>query len=278
MAYSFKHSAFLWMACLVTAGFLTACADSTDKTLDDDVANAPPVEELYNTALDTLEQSKYKKASDQFDEVEQQYPYSQWATKAQLMSSYADYMNGDYDDAIIGLERFIQLHPSHEDIAYAYYLKALAYYDQITDIGRDQLVTKRALESLSDIVRRFPESQYAKDAQLKIDLATDHLAGKEMSIGRFYLKRGNQLAAVNRFKYVVDHYQTTTHVPEALHRLVEAYVAMGLRDEAKKTAAVLGYNYPGSRWYADSYALLTGEKILSEEEQSWFKKQLEKVF
>lgn len=220
-----------------------------------------PVHVLYNQAVDALEGKDYAEAAKLFDEVERQHPYSVWATKAQIMAAYAYYQANKYDEAIIAINRFIQLHPGSRDIAYAYYLKALSYYEQISDVARDQLMTEKALSALQEVVRRFPTSRYARDAKLKIDLTRDHLAGKEMSIGRWYLKHRNYLAAINRFKRVVDEYQTTTHVPEALHRLVEAYTALGLTDEAKKVAAVLGYNYPGSEWYVDSYQLATGEQV-----------------
>ena len=200
----------------------------------------------------------YGKASELFLEVERQHPYSVWATKAQLMGAYSFYARGKYDDAVLALDRFIQLHPGDRDIGYAYYLKGLSYYEQISDVGRDQRMTELALQSLTDVVRRFPESKYARDAQLKIDLTRDHLAGKEMAVGRFYLRRGEYLAAINRFRTVIEKYQSTTHTPEALHRLAEAYTALGIKPEAKQEAAVLGYNFPGSEWYVDSYQLVKG--------------------
>jgi outer membrane protein assembly factor BamD len=229
-----------------------------------------PVEDIYNTAMDSLQAGDYIEAAQQFDEVERQHPYSVWATKAQLMAAYANYQENRYDDAIAALDRFIQLHPGNEDIAYAYYLRAICYYEQISDIGRDQRMTEQALDGLQEVVRRFPDSRYARDAGLKIDLARDHLAGKHMEIGRFYLRRGEYLGAINRFKTVIQDFQTTTHVPEALHRLVEAYMALGVNDEAQATAAVLGHNFPGSPWYADSYLLLTGVDLRpAEHEDSW---------
>jgi len=162
------------------------------------------------------------------------------------------------------------LHPGHRDVAYAFYLKAICYYMQIVDVGRDQKLTELALRSLDDVVRRFPDSKYARDAKLKLDFTRDHLAGKEMEIGRYYLKRGEYLAAMNRFKRVVDNFQTTTHVPEALERLVECDLALGLTKEAKDNAAVLGYNYPGSLWYGDAYALLTGGARPATASDGWF--------
>jgi outer membrane protein assembly factor BamD len=239
---------------LMLSLLLAACGSTAPK----DVYVEQPVEKLYNGAMDRLLDEDYKNAAKQFDEVERQHPYSVWATKSQLMGAYAHYEEGKYDEAVISADRFIQLHPGNRDVAYAYYLKALSYYIQIVDVGRDQQTTQKALKALDDVVRRFPDTRYARDARLKLDLARDHLAGKDMEIGRFYEKQGQYLAAINRFRRVVDTYQTTTHVPEALHRLTECYLALGVVDEAKATASVLGYNYPGSEWYQDSYALLTG--------------------
>ena len=235
---------------LAAALFLGACGS-------DDVPYVErPVEDLYNSAMDQLQAQNFQESARLFDEVERQHPYSVWASKAQLMAAFSYYQDNAYDDAINALDRFIQLHPGNRDVAYAFYLKALSYYEQISDVERDQKMTRLALESLDEVVRRFPESTYARDASLKIDLARDHLAGKNMSVGRFYQGRGEYLAAINRFRAVVEKFQTTTHVPEALHRLVECYLALGIIDEAKANAAVLGYNYPGSEWYADSYELL----------------------
>ena len=216
------------------------------------------MDRIYNNALEFLKLREYKAAAAEFDEVERQHPYSSWATKAQLMSAYAYYSGNSYPEAISGLERFIQLHPAHKDTPYAYYLKGLSYYEQISDVGRDQQMTRMALKSLREIVARFPKTKYARDSKLKIDLTVDHLAGKEMNIGRYYQSRKQYLAAINRFKLVADKFQRTTHVPEALHRLVESYLALGLRHEAKKVAAVLGHNYPGNEWYSDTYELLGG--------------------
>jgi outer membrane protein assembly factor BamD len=217
-----------------------------------------PVEQLYNSGVDALAAERYATAARAFDEVERQHPYSAWATKAQLMAAYAHYQNNKYDDAIVAVDRFIQLNPSNRDVGYAYYLKALCFYEQITDVQRDARMTELALRALEEVLRRFPDSAYARDARLKIDLTHDHLAGKEMEVGRFYMERGQYVGAINRFKTVVDRYQTTSHVPEALHRLVESYSALGLAAEAERTAAVLGHNYPGSEWYRDSHALVTG--------------------
>ncbi|MCH7932009.1 MAG: outer membrane protein assembly factor BamD, partial [Proteobacteria bacterium] len=217
--------------------------------------------------------------ADAFDEVERQHPYSVWATKAQIMAAYAHYQANAYDDAVLAAKRFIDLHPGHRDVAYAYYLIAISYYEQISDVGRDQKMTELAFERLDEVIRRFPDTAYARDAKLKLDLARDHLAGKEMEVGRFYLRRGEYIAAINRFQIVVEKYQTTTHVPEALHRLTEAYLALGVTDEAQATAAVLGYNYPGNEWYQDSYVLLTGVDLRPQENKgSWISRAWNSVF
>lgn len=220
-----------------------------------------PVEDLYRDAAAALDDGRYEEATDLFDEVERQHPYSVWAARAQLMAAYSLYEAFKYDEAILTLDRFIQLHPGHERIDYAYYLRALSLYEQINDSRRDQTTTKQAQEALRDVVRRFPESPYARDATVKLDLTEDHLAGKEMTVGRFYLRQNMLNAAISRFRTVVRDYQTTSHVPEALHRLTEAYLKLGIVEEARKTAAVLGYNFPGSRWYADSYDLLESRQI-----------------
>lgn len=236
---------------------MAACSGSAGlKVLED-----RPVEELYNTGMDHLANGDYTDATLSFDEVERQHPFSIWAPRAQLMSAYSHFSADEYDDAINALDRFIQLHPSHEIAAYAYYLRAITYYEQIVDVVRDQYITKKALETLDDVIRRYPNTDYARDAKLKRDLAFDHLAGKEMQIGRYYQLEGSLVAAMNRFTYVLVNYQTTTHAPEALHRLVESHMVLGMKDEATKYAAVLGHNFPSSEWYADSYALLTGERV-----------------
>lgn len=231
---------------------LVACSSNDKK----DELEAAPVEELYGKADAAMKEENYKEATKFFEEVERQHPYSQWSTRAQMMGAYASYLDERYDDAIAALSRYIELHPGAQDVDYAYYLKAMCFYEQITDVARDQQMTKNALEALEVVIRRFPDSQYAREAVLKRDLTLDHLAGKEMEIGRYYLHRGEVNAAINRFRAVIAQYQTTTHTAEALHRLVESYVTLGLREEAVQVAAVLGHNYPGSSWYERSYALL----------------------
>lgn len=259
-----RHFGAMALAGAVLAA-LGACGD------DDEYAYVErPVEDLYNEAFDLMLNGDYAPAARGFEEVERQHPYSVWATKAQLMAAYASYQNNDYDEAVLAAERFIELHPGNPDTAYAHYLIGLSYYEQISDVGRDQRNTELALDAFEEITRRYPESKYARDSVLKISLARDHLAGKEMEVGRTYQDLEFYLAAINRFRNVVVDYQTTSHVPEALLRLTECYLALGIVGEAQAAAAVLGYNYPGSDWYQDSYALLQeGELEPRLSESSW---------
>ncbi|VAV95237.1 competence lipoprotein ComL, putative [hydrothermal vent metagenome] len=221
-----------------------------------------PVELLYANAKTQLDKKRYETAIAFFEEVERQHPYSSWARRSMLMKAFAYYQGNDYEEAVTALDQFISLHPGNKDAAYAYYLKAMCYYERIRDIGRDQDFTNNAVAALTDVVRRYPDTEYARDARLKLDLTFDHLAGKEMYVGRFYLRKNKHIAAINRFKTVVEKYQTTNHAAEALHRLVEAYLELGIIDEARSAAAVLGYNYPGSRWYEDTYKLFAKRDIL----------------
>lgn len=217
---------------------------------------ARDVSTLYTAAKQRLDRGSYKEAAALFDEVERQHPYSVWARRAQLMGSFSYYLARDYQQAIDSAQRFLSVHPGNRDAPYAYYLIAISYYEQITDVTRDQKITQQALDALGELQRRYPTSRYAADARLKTDLVRDHLAGKEMEIGRFYEKRGQWLSAQQRFRTVVSDYQTTTHAPEALMRLVESYLALGVREEAQKAAAVLGANYPGTDWYQRAYKLM----------------------
>ena len=255
---SLRRSPLIFLVAFAISLALAACSDDEPK---EDTTVDKPVNELYNKAMDQLAQRRYKESAKAFEEVEREHPYSIWATKAELMAAYSLYQSNGYQDAINALNRFIQLHPGNRDIAYAYYLRALCYYEQVTDVGRDQSNGEQALSSLEELIRRYPETSFARDARHKIDLVRDQLAGKELMIGRFYETRGQYLAAINRFKVVVNKYQTTSQVPEALHRLVECYMALGIVDEARKTAAVLGYNYPRSQWYIDSYQLVQNVKV-----------------
>jgi outer membrane protein assembly factor BamD len=205
-----------------------------------------------------------------FQEVERLYPYTAFAKRALIMQAFALHKEKNYEQARVAAQRYLDFYPGDEDAAYAQYLMALSYYDQIDEVGRDQGLTFQALQALRDVIEKYPESEYADSAILKFDLAFDHLAGKEMEIGRFYLKRGNYTAAINRFRVVVQDFQTTTHTAEALHRLVEAYLALGLTDEAQTAGAILGYNYQSSPFYDDSYRLLTGQGLsLEARGNSW---------
>ncbi|MGH1403658.1 MAG: outer membrane protein assembly factor BamD [Alphaproteobacteria bacterium] len=251
---------YVLSACVVLS--LAACSGGNDKPADLEKSNAQSasVDELYEKASTAMDEGDYKDATRFFEEVERQHPYSEWATRAQLMAAYSSYLDQRYDDAIVALDRYIQLHPSANDVDYAFYLKALCFYEQISDVRRDQDMTMQSYRALETLIKRFPESEYRRDAMLKLDLTRDHLAGKEMEVGRYYLNRGHVNASINRFRSVVTHFQTTSHVAEALHRLVEAYITLGLKNEALQVAAVLGHNYPGSKWYERSFSLLDDEQ------------------
>lgn len=240
------------------AASLGACAGTSRHARENVQYADEPVERIYNHGADLLDRQRWQEAVTAFEEVERQHPYSSWARRSMLMEAYAHYQANEYDKSIELAQRFISLHPGNESAPYAYYLIAIDYFERITDVGRDQGVTEHALASLNDVVRRYPESTYARDARLKIDMVYDQLAGKEMEIGRFYLTRDEHLAAINRFRNVIENpnFQRTSHVPEALHRLVEAYLSIGMNDQAQRMAAILGYNFPGSEWYQRSYALL----------------------
>ena len=238
-----------------------------------------PIEQIYNDAWAQVNRENWLEAGRQFDEVERQHPYSIWARRAILMSAYCYYAGNRYTESIDAANRFIQLHPGNRDVPYAYYLKAVSLYEQINDVERDQARTEEALTALQDLIQRFPNTEYARDARLKVDLTRDHLAGKEMTVGRFYLRQGEYLAAINRFRTVIDKYQTTNHAPEALERLTESYLALGIVKEAQTAAAVLGYNYPGTGWYRDAYTLLTTENAApTEDEESWISRAFRRVF
>lgn len=231
------------------------------------------VEKIYADAWKEINNENWEDAAKQFDEVERQHPYSPWARRATLMSAYCYYMANKYDQAINTADTYISLHPGSQEVPYAFYLKAMSLYEQIVDVNRDQTVTQAALVALEDVVQRFPDTEYARDATLKIDLTRDHLAAKEMSVGRYYLMRGDYISAINRFRVVVLEYQRTPQIAEALERLTEAYYAIGVYNEAKAAAAVLGANYPGSGWYMDAYNLLQNRNLQPEpDEESWISK------
>jgi len=235
---------------------LAACASGGKKTRADTQYVARDVNTLYSLAKRRLDQGRYTEAAALFDEVERQHPYSVWARRAQLMSAFSYYAAKDYTKSTESARRFLAIHPGNRDAPYAHYLVALNFYEQIEDVTRDQSITRQALDSLNELVRRYPSTRYAADARLKVDLVRDHLAGKEMEVGRFYQRRGQWLAAVQRFRMVIDEYQTTSHTPEALMRLTESYLALGIPEQARASASVLGANYPNTKWYERAYNLV----------------------
>jgi outer membrane protein assembly factor BamD len=256
VSVSRSRAAVALTAVLILGLGLSACSNRPRTRL---AYEERPVELLYNTGYDRLERKRWRDAVDYFQEVERQHPYSEWARHAILMQIYAHYQDGQYAEAISSSERFIQLFPGNPSAAYAFYMRAICYFEQIVDVGRDQALAEQALAGLREVVRRFPGTPYATDALVKIDMVNDQLAGKEMSIGRYYQRADQPLAAMNRYRVVVDNpdFQRTSHVAEALYRMVEVNLMLGLTDEATRNASVLGHNYPGSAWYAEAYALLT---------------------
>jgi outer membrane protein assembly factor BamD len=280
---SFKHLAHRRLLRTVAFGavsalalFMAGCSDTDTGDDKDPQYVERPVDQIYADAWKQIDGQNWVKAAKQFDEVERQHPYSVWARRAMLMAAYCYYEGNSYADAISTADQYIELHPGSREVAYAFYLKAVSQYEQIVDIGRDQSNTEAALTALQDVVQRFPDTEYARDASLKIDLAYDHLAGKEMEIGRYYLLRGDYIGAINRFRGVVERYQKTSQIAEALERLTEAYYALGIYNEAKTAAAVLGANYPGSPWYKDAYDLLTKHDMAPAIDQSsWLARQFQ---
>jgi len=271
------HRNFRLRAGLVGLGvmFAVAACSSDDAQVDD----VRPAEAIVAEAQAQADDRNFAEAAERYDEVERLYPYSALAKTAMIRSAEANYNGRRYEEARLAASRYLDFFPSDQDAAFAQYIIALTYYDQISDVGRDQGDTIRARQSLREVIERYPDSDYARDAVLKRDLTLDNLAGKEMEIGRYYLGRGHYIAAINRFRTVVETYNTTSQTPEALHRLVESYMALGIRNEAQNAAAVLGYNFPGSEWYVDSFALLTGERIGPElDKESWLSRNYRKVF
>jgi outer membrane protein assembly factor BamD len=244
------------LALASTAMLLTAGCGGRGGKPRDTAFVARDVETLYGAAKSRLDRGDTLLAAALFDEVERQHPYSPWARRAQLMSAFSYYVAKDYNKSIQSAQRFLSIHPGNRDAPYAYYLIALCYYEQISDVDRDQKITQQALTALTEVVRRYPNTRYAADARIKIDLVNDHLAGKEMQIGRYYQRSGRWLAASYRFRNVIDTYQTTSHAPEALFRMVESSLQLGMPEEALKYASVLGANYPGSEWYQKAYKLM----------------------
>ena len=258
-----------WFALVFAAGWLAACS-----TVDKNAIPADePADVLYNQGLTLLNKNEYADAAKKFAEVDRQHPYSEWGRKSLLMMTYTYYAGGQFDQAIIAAKRYISLHPGNQDTAYAQYLMASAYFDQIPDVNRDQARTRKAVDALQEVVRKFPDTEYAESAKQKIQVARDNLAGKEMAIGRYYMERRNFIGAINRFKTVVTQYQTTRHVEEALMRLAECYMALGITGEAQTAAAVLGHNFPNSPWYQDAYKLVvSGGSEPRENKDSWISK------
>ena len=255
--------------------------DDASNDANKDAANyrERSVEQIYADGWRAINAGAWDICAAQFNEVERQHPYSPWARRGMLISAFCSYQANDYTTAIATADQYIQLHPGSQEVAYAFYLKAISLYEQIVDISRDQSNTEGALVALQDVVQRFPDTEYARDATLKIDLTNDHLAGKEMAVGRYYMERGDYVGAINRFRTVVDQYQTTPQIAEALERLTEAYYSLGLDSEAQTAAAVLGRNYPGSAWYQDAYNILKGRNLRpAEDKTSWISKAVRTVF
>ena len=277
-----KFRAFV-MVC-AAALLLSGCSlfgnDDASNDLNKDAAQYQerPIDQIYDNAWKQINKGNWDQAAAQFNEVDRQHPYSVWARRAQLMAAFCYYQSNKYDDAVSTADQYISLHPGSQEVAYAFYLKAISLYEQIVDVGRDQSKTQGALVALQDVVQRFPDTEYARDATLKIDLTQDHLAGKEMEVGRYYLQRGNYIGAINRFRVVIDQYQTTPQIAEALERLTEGYYSLGLDSEAQTAAAVLGANYPGTVWYQDSFNILRGRNLTPvADQQSWIYKAFHKM-
>ncbi|SEO34324.1 Beta-barrel assembly machine subunit BamD [Salinihabitans flavidus] len=252
-----------WIGAFGVCLLIAACGTSTaEKAGRGDIAMEQfTAEQIFERGEYELERNRNEDAARFFGEVERLYPYSEWAKRSLIMQAYAFHRAEDYENSRAAADRYIQFYPADDDAAYAQYLLALSYYDQIDEVGRDQGLTFQALQSLRKVIETYPDSEYARSAILKFDLAYDHLAGKEMEVGRYYLKRDHFAAASNRFRVVVEDFQTTTHVAEALHRLVESYLALGLTDEAQTAAAILGHNFRSTEFYEDSYRLLTGRGL-----------------
>ncbi|MFN4142046.1 outer membrane protein assembly factor BamD [Aestuariivirga sp.] len=256
-----------------TAGLTAGVAPDMTASQDD-----AAVAKLYNDGLSELSSGQNKSAIKKFSEVERQYPYSSFATKAILMQAYANYRMGKWDDTVVAANRFVTLHPGHRDAGYAYYLIAVSNYNKIADTRRDQSATQQALVALEEVAQRFPGTPYAADAEQKVIVARDHLAGKEMEVGRFYYRKGSYLAGINRFKRVVTEYRNTSQTPEALYRLSEGYMALGIVSEAQTAAAVLGTNYPDSEWYKDAYNLVSSDgQAPVQNEESWISKAFSSI-
>ena len=277
-----KFRAFMMVsaAALLLSGCSLFGSDDPTNDLNKDAAQYQerPIDQIYDNAWKQINKGNWDQAAAQFNEVDRQHPYSVWARRAQLMAAFCYYQSNKYDDAVSTADQYISLHPGSQEVAYAFYLKAISLYEQIVDVGRDQSKTQGALVALQDVVQRFPDTEYARDATIKIDLTQDHLAGKEMEVGRYYLQRGNYIGSINRFRVVIDQYQTTPQIAEALERLTESYYSLGLDSEAQTAAAVLGANYPGTVWYQDSFNILKGRNLTPvADQQSWIYKAFHKM-
>jgi len=249
----FANKVILVAACILLSGLLYGC--ESNEEIEISYAERS-VDSIYNEALGEFKNQNYLLAAKLFEEVERQHPYSYWASKSLLMAGFSYYKKNRYDRSVLSFDRFIQLHPASKDLAYAYYIKGLCYFEQVVDVNRDQKNTQMSLEIFEILLEKFPKSQYAKNTQKKIHFLIDQLAGKEMEVARYYQKKGAKLAAINRYNKVIEEYQSTIHTKEALYRLVENYLSLGVFEEAKKNAAVLGHNFPHSHWYKDAYVLI----------------------
>lgn len=270
--------AVMTLPVLVTPFFVSACASDQDIDLATYVEQTDPADVLYNQGLANMNAGRLGEASKKFSAIDRQHPYSEYGRKALVMGAFADYRQGKYDEAIAAGKRYVQLYPTDADAAYAQYIVGLSYFRQIRDVTQDQKESRRAIEAMEEVVQRWPDSQYVEDAKSKIRFARDQLAGKEMDIGRYYLDKRDYTGAINRFKVVVTKYQTTRHVEEALMRLAECYMALGVVQEAQTAAAVLGHNFPDSRWYKDAYGLVrSGGFEPREYEGSWISRAFKRI-
>ena len=278
---SFARAALLGVGLVLLAGcsIFGGTDDETNNANKDAAAyRERSVEHIYADGWKAIEAGAWVLCAAQFNEVDRQHPYSVWARRAMLISAFCSYQANAYPMASATADQYIALHPGSNEVSYAFYLKAVSLYEQIVDVGRDQSATRDALVALQDVVQRFPDTEYARDASLKIDLTLDHLAGKEMAVGRYYLMQRDYIGAINRFRVVVEQYQTTPQIAESLSRLTEAYYSLGLDNEAQTAAAVLGANYPGSAWYQNAYGILRGRNLRPVADSgSWISQALRKV-
>jgi len=265
-AFASRFAAIFSILLPISLGGCSALLNSQQKGADNENfdANPPPADQLYAQGLQYMQRGDYENAVKKFNEIDDSYPYSTWSTHAEILAGYSQYKDQEYDPAIASLSRYIALHPTDQEAAYAYYLKALCYYEQIDDVARDQSATFEAMQTLNDVILRYPDSAYARDARIKLRLATNRLAGHEMVIGRFYEKQHLYAAAIGRFQNVIQTYQNTTYTAEALERTTECFLDLGLTGAAQRTASVLAYNYPGSSWYQTAYGKLQDHNLVAD--------------